>query len=62
MKKYVVIAIIACLFVASCAQKEEKREEFKEKHDVSEKMNQGVPTAALSDSAQIKDSITVESK
>lgn|GEM_PF-3773555 len=30
MKKLMAIAAVALLFIASCAQKEEKREEFKE--------------------------------
>lgn len=62
MKKYVLITILGSLFLAACAQKEEKREEFKEDHTVTEKRNDGVPEAAMSDSAQVKDSMEMDKK
>ncbi len=62
MKKLVLMAILGSLFIVSCAQKEEKREDFKEEHTVDEKRNTGVPKAAMSDSAQVKDSLEVETK
>ena len=62
MKKLVLMAIFGSLFIVSCAQKEEKREDFKEEHTVDEKRNTGVPEAAMSDSAQVKDSLEVETK
>ena len=62
MKKLVVLGIFGCTLILSCAQKEEKREEFKEEHTVDEKRNDGVPVAAMSDSAQVKDSMSVETK
>lgn len=55
MKKLFAIAVLAAFTVGSCAQKEEKREEYKEDHNVR-KRNAGVPEAAMSDSAQITDS------
>ncbi len=62
MKKVLSIVFVGSLVLASCAQKEEKREEFKEDHTVTEKRNSGVPEAAMSDSAQVKDSMEVETK
>lgn len=62
MKKLFAIAILGTLCFVSCAQKEEKREEFKEDHTVTEKRNSGVPEAAMSDSAQVKDSMNVKTK
>ena len=62
MKKVLAIAFVGSLILASCAQKEEKREEFKEEHNVGEKRNDGVPEAAMSDSAQVKDSMEVQTK
>lgn len=62
MRKYILVAILGSLFLASCAQKEEKREEFKEDHTVTEKRNDGVPVAAMSDSSQVKDSMEMDKK
>ena len=62
MKKVFAIAFVGSLILASCAQKEEKREEFKEEHNVGEKRNDGVPEAAMSDSAQLKDSMEMDKK
>ena len=62
MKKLFAIAFVGSLILASCAQKEEKREEFKEEHNVGEKRNDGVPEAAMSDSAQVKDSMEMDKK
>jgi len=62
MKKVFAIAFVGSLILASCAQKEEKREEFKEEHNVGEKRNDGVPGAAMSDSAQVKDSMEMDKK
>ena len=62
MKKLFALAVLVTLCFASCAQKEEKREEFKEEHNVGEKRNDGVPEAAISDSAQVKDSMEAQTK
>ena len=62
MKKLFAIAFLGSLILASCAQKEEKREEFKEEHNVGEKRNDGVPEAAMSDSAQVKDYMEMDKK
>jgi len=62
MKKVFAIAFVGSLILASCAQKEEKREEFKEEHNVGEKRNDGVPEAAMSDSAQVKDSMEMDKR
>ena len=62
MKKVLAFAILGTLCFASCAQKEEKREDYKENHSVEEKRNAGVPEAAMSDSSQVKDSMNVETK
>ena len=62
MNKVFAIAFVGSLILASCAQKEEKREEFKEEHNVGEKRNDGVPEAAMSDSAQLKDSMEMDKK
>jgi len=59
MKKVLAIVFLGTLFLTSCAQKEEKREEFKEEHNV-EKRNDGVPEAAMSDSADVEDSVEAE--
>lgn len=60
MKKLVTIALLGSLCFASCAQKEEKREEFKDEHTVTEKRNAGVDSAAFNDEAQVKDSLSVK--
>ena len=39
MKKLMAFAIFGTLLLASCAQKEEKREEFKDNHKVEKKRN-----------------------
>ena len=62
MKKLFAIAILGTLCFVSCAQKEEKREEFKEEHNKDFKRNDGVPEAAIMDSAQVKDSMNVKTK
>ena len=62
MKIVFAIAFVGSLILASCAQKEEKREELKEEHNVGEKRNDGVPEAAMSDSAQVKDSMEMDKK
>ena len=36
MKKLFALAVLGTLCFASCAQKEEKREEYKEEHSVNE--------------------------
>ena len=57
MKKLMAFAIFGTLLLASCAQKEEKREEFKE-----DKRNAGVDSAAFQNEAQKEDSLAVPSK
>ena len=47
MKKLFGLAVLGALFFASCAQKEEKRDEYKAEHSVDEKRNAGVDSAAL---------------
>lgn len=47
MKKLFGLALLGLLFLGSCAQKEEKRDEYKESHSVDEKRNAGVDSAAL---------------
>lgn len=60
MKKLLAFAILGTLCFASCAQKEEKREDFKENHSVEEKRNAGVDSAAFQDEGQKADSISVK--
>ena len=60
MKIVVAIAVLGTLCLASCAQKEEKREEYKEEHSVEEKRNAGVDSAAFNDEGQVKDSLSVK--
>lgn len=60
MKKLFAIAVLGSLCFASCAQKEEKREEFKEEHSVEEKRNAGVDSAAFNDQDQVEDSLSVK--
>lgn len=60
MKKLFALAVLGTLCFASCAQKEEKREEYKKEHDVSEKRNAGVDSAAFNDEGQVKDSLSVQ--
>ena len=60
MKKLFALTVLGTLCFASCAQKEEKREEFKEEHSVIEKRNAGVDSAAFNDEGQMKDSLSVK--
>lgn len=60
MKKLSALAVLGTLCFASCAQKEEKREEYKDEHSVSEKRNAGVDSAAFNDEGQVKDSLSVQ--
>lgn len=60
MKNLIVLAVLGTLCFTSCAQKEEKREEYKEEHNVFEKRNAGVDSAAFNDEGQMKDSISVK--
>lgn len=60
MKKLFAIAVLGTLCFASCAQKEEKREEFKEEHSVEQKRNAGVDSAAFNDQDQVEDSLSVK--
>ncbi|WP_027377310.1 hypothetical protein [Kaistella palustris] len=62
MKKLMALAVFGTLCFAACAQKEEKREDYKQEHNVAEKRNAGVPEAAMSDSAEVKDSLQTETK
>ncbi len=56
MKKLISVLIIAG-FMISCAQKEEKREEFKAEKNKDFKRNAGVDSAAFNDQGQVKDSL-----
>lgn len=60
MKKLFAIAILGTLSFASCAQKEEKRDEYKESHSVEEKRNAGVDSAAFDNESQKEDSLKVQ--
>lgn len=60
MKKLVTIAILGTLCFAACAQKEEKREDYKDTHSVEHKRNAGVDSAAFQDEEQKTDSISVK--
>lgn len=62
MKKLMAFAIFGTLLLSSCAQKEEKREDFKDNHSVEEKRNAGVDSAAFQNEAQKEDSLAVPSK
>ena len=62
MKRLRACAIFGTLLLSSCAQKEEKREEFKDNHSVEEKRNAGVDSAAFQNEAQKEDSLAVPSK
>lgn len=57
MKKLFAFAIFGTLCFISCAQKEEKRDEYKESHSVEEKRNAGVDSAALDNTSQKIDSV-----
>lgn len=58
MKKLFALAILGTLCFASCAQKEEKREEFKDSHDKDFKRNAGVDSAAFDNQSQKQDSLS----
>ncbi len=60
MKKLFALAVLATITLASCAQKEEQREEFKGEHSVEHKRNAGVDSAALYDDDVNLDSLTVQ--
>lgn len=60
MKKLFVFAVFGTLCFASCAQKEEKREEFKEEHNKDYKRNAGVDSAGFQDEGQKEDSLEVK--
>lgn len=60
MKKLFALAILGTLCFASCAQKEEKRDEFMEEHSVEQKRNAGVDSAAFNDESQVEDSLSVK--
>lgn len=60
MKKLFAFAILGTLCFASCAQKEEKREEFKEEHNKDFKRNAGVDSAAFDNESQKEDSASVK--
>ena len=47
MKTLFAAAILGILSFASCAQKEEKREDYKDAHSVEERRNAGVDSAAF---------------
>ncbi|MBU4539143.1 MAG: hypothetical protein L6264_04735 [Weeksellaceae bacterium] len=57
MKKLLAFAIFGTLCFASCAQKEEKRDQYKETHSVEEKRNAGVDSAAMDNISQKEDSL-----
>lgn len=58
MKKLFAFAILGTLCFASCAQKEEKREEFREEHNKDYKRNAGVDSAAFDNQSQKQDSLS----
>ncbi len=61
MKKLFAVAFLGTLCFTSCAQKEEKREEFKEEHSVEQKRNAGVDSALFKDDDNlVNDSISVQ--
>ena len=60
MKKLFAVVVFGTLCFASCAQKEEKRDEFKEEHSVEQKRNAGVDSAAFNDESQVEDSLSVK--
>ena len=57
MKTLFAAAILGILSFASCAQKEEKREDYKDAHTVEERRNAGVDSAAFENEAQKEDSL-----
>ena len=60
MKTLFTAAILAALSFASCAQKEEKREEYKDLHSLEERRNAGVDSVAFENEAQKEDSLKTE--
>jgi len=60
MKKLLAIAVLGTLTFVSCAQKEEKREEYKELHSADERRNAGVDSAAFDNEDQKEDSLDVD--
>ena len=60
MKKLFAIAILWTLSFVNCAQKEEKRDEYKVSHSVEEKRNAGVDSAAFENESQQADSLKVK--
>ena len=60
MKILFAVAILGTLSFASCAQKEEKREDYKKKKKMKEKRNAGVDYAAFENEAQKEDSLKAE--
>lgn len=52
MKKILIPLLITGLFAGSCAQKKEKRDEYKAENNKDFKRNAGVDSAALSDPDQ----------
>lgn len=60
MKRLFAVAVLGTLCFTSCAQKEEKREEFKDEHSVEQKRNAGVDSAAFNDENQRQDSLSVK--
>ena len=60
MKILFAVAILGTLSFASCAQKEEKREDYKDAHSVEERRNAGVDSAAFENEAQKEDSLKAE--
>lgn len=60
MKTLFAAAILGILSFASCAQKEEKREDYKDAHTVEERRNAGVDSAAFENEAQKEDSLKIE--
>lgn len=58
MKKLTALAIVATLCFTGCAQKEEKREDFKETHNKDYKRNAGVDSAAFDNQSQRQDSVS----
>ncbi|QDP84070.1 hypothetical protein FNJ88_00320 [Chryseobacterium sp. SNU WT5] len=60
MKRLFAVVVLGTLCFTSCAQKEEKREEFKDEHSVEQKRNAGVDSAAFNDENQRQDSLSVK--
>ena len=60
MKKLLALALLGTLSFISCAQKEEKREEYKDEHSADERRNAVVDSAAFENESQKEDSLKVE--